>query len=228
MRIQDQHRSCGSGKSTQTRQRYSVTRTRKRQKRSRSTTSKSRSCQKDTVRDILYKKLRSKIKKLKKSKTDWRQRGQRPTSIDKNWPRKITDYATTSFQHGHHANIDIRKWNVDVITETRKNDQDRATKDASPHCTEKRKYKSRKEAANKTAETKKLKRAQIRTLTKIKTVMCPSKKTLTKHLTLLKNTKIGSNTSREVPQKQKNTWRKWRYLAGLKHTEDWSGEWEVE
>ena len=37
--------------------------------------------------------------------------------------------------------------------------------------------------------TKKLKRAQIRTPTKPKTVMCPSKKTLTKQLTILKKKK---------------------------------------
>ena len=102
---------------------------------------------------------------------------------------------------------------------TRKNDQDHATKDASPPCTNKRKYQSKKEAADKTAEetkkyeeeeksarpTKKLKRAQIRTLTKIKTVMCPSEKKLTKQLTLPKKKKIGFNTSREVPKKHKNT-----------------------
>ena len=82
-----------------------------------------------------------------------------------------------------------------------------------------RKKQIKKEAADKTGEetkkyeeegksarlTKKLKRAQIRTLTKIKTVMCLSKKTLTKQLTLLKKKKNGSNTSREVPKKQKNT-----------------------
>ena len=43
---------------------------------------------------------------------------------------------TSSFQYGQHANIDIRKWNVDVITKTRKNDQDRATKDDSPYRTD--------------------------------------------------------------------------------------------
>ena len=53
--------------------------------------------------------------------------------------------------------------------------------------------------------TKKQKKAQTITLTKIKTVMCPSKKTSTKKLSLLKKKKNGSNTSKEVPKKQKNT-----------------------
>ena len=38
---------------------------------------------------------------------------------------------TTLGQHGNHANVNIRKWNVYVITSTRKNDQGRITKDAS-------------------------------------------------------------------------------------------------
>ena len=54
---------------------------------------------------------------------------------------------TTSFQHDHHAKIDLRKWNVDVITETRKNDQDRATKDASPRCTNKKKIQIKKRSS---------------------------------------------------------------------------------
>ena len=103
---------------------------------------------------------------------------------------------TPSFRYGHHANIDLCKWNVDIITKTRKNDQDHATKDASPTVQAKRIYKSnnKKEAVGETAEdkkkyegeeqsarvTEKLKRAQIKTLTRIKTAMCPSKKTLTR------------------------------------------------
>ena len=55
---------------------------------------------------------------------------------------------TTSVQHGHHANADIRKWNVDVITKTRKDYQDRATKDASPHCTKKKKIQIDKQKRN--------------------------------------------------------------------------------
>ena len=39
----------------------------------------------------------------------------------------------TLVQHGDHADIDQRKWNVDIVSDTRKNDQDRAAKDASPH-----------------------------------------------------------------------------------------------
>ena len=51
---------------------------------------------------------------------------------------------TASFQHGHHANIDIRKWHLDIIAKTRKNDQDCATKDASPHYTNKKKIQIKK------------------------------------------------------------------------------------
>ena len=83
----------------------------------------------------------------------------------------------------------------------------------------KRNYISKQEAADKTAEvtkkyedeeksarlTKKLKRSQIRTLTKLKTVMCPSKKILTKQLIPLKKKKTRSNTSRELQKKPKNT-----------------------
>ena len=68
--------------------------------------------------------------------------------------------------------------------------------------------------------TKKPKRAQIKTQTKIKIVMCPSRKMLKKKLTLLKTKKIGSNTSKEAPKKLKNVWKNRRYHAGLKHTED--------
>ena len=34
---------------------------------------------------------------------------------------------TTSFQHDHHADNDLRKWHMDVITKARKDDQDSAT-----------------------------------------------------------------------------------------------------
>ena len=52
---------------------------------------------------------------------------------------------------------------------------------------------------------KQLKRAQIKTHTKIMTVMCLSKKKLAKQLTPPKKKKTGLNTSREVPKKLKNT-----------------------
>ena len=51
---------------------------------------------------------------------------------------------TTSFQHGGHADIDLRKWNVDTHAETRKDDQDCATKNASPHCTDEKKIQAKK------------------------------------------------------------------------------------
>ena len=56
--------------------------------------------------------------------------------------------------------------------------------------------------------TRKLKRVLIKTLTRIKIVMYHSKKTLKKQLTLLKKKKTGLDTLREVPKKQKITWRK--------------------
>ena len=37
-------------------------------------------------------------------------------------------------QHGDHADIDLRKRNMDIVSGTRKNDQDCIKKDASPHC----------------------------------------------------------------------------------------------
>ena len=54
---------------------------------------------------------------------------------------------TTSFQYGHHANIELRKWNVDTTTKTLKNDQDHATKDASPHCSNKKKLQIKKRSS---------------------------------------------------------------------------------
>ena len=71
-----------------------------------------------------------------------------------------------------------------LISKTRKNDQDRATKDASPHCTNKKKVqiekmrpkkwkrrlRSKQMKKAKVRPTKKPKRAQIKTPTKIKTV----------------------------------------------------------
>ena len=50
--------------------------------------------------------------------------------------------------------------------------------------------------------TKKPKRAQIRTLIKIKKAMCLSKKMLKKRSTLPKKMKTGLITSREVPKNQ--------------------------
>ena len=83
----------------------------------------------------------------------------------------------------------------------------------------KRKYKPKKDTTKKkvkrstntrekkssTKPTKKQKRAQNRTRTKTKTVMCPSKKTMMKLSILPKKRKIGLNTSKDVPRKQKNT-----------------------
>ena len=221
--------------STQTRQKYSVTRTRWRQKRSQSTTSKLRSWRKETVHDILDRKSRSRSKKLKRSKTDWKQRGQRSTNIVKSLPRKITDYATdyvfsiwSSRQHWHtqvargHYHKNMKEWSRPrnercfALSYEQKRSNGQKRKKRKQSTTKKKKC---------ARPTKKLKRAQIKILIKIKIVMCPSKKTLMKQLTPPKKKKIGLNTSKAVPKKLKNTWRKWTYRAGLKHTEDWSGEW---
>ena len=40
---------------------------------------------------------------------------------------------TALVQHGHHANNDLCKWNVDTVSEASQNDQDCTTKDASPY-----------------------------------------------------------------------------------------------
>ena len=45
---------------------------------------------------------------------------------------------TSSVRYGHHANIDLRKWNVDTIEKTRQNDQDCTTKNVSPYRTDKK------------------------------------------------------------------------------------------
>ena len=49
---------------------------------------------------------------------------------------------TTLVQHGNHANVDICKWDLDVITKTREHDQDRTTEDASSHRTDEKKIQS--------------------------------------------------------------------------------------
>ena len=43
------------------------------------------------------------------------------------------------FQHGDHTDDDLRQWNVDINTKARKDDQDFATKDASPYRTDEKK-----------------------------------------------------------------------------------------
>ena len=74
--------------STRTKRRYSATRTEQRRKKLLLTTSKSKSWQKEIVQDISDRKSRSRNRKLKRSKTDWKQLGQRSTNIVKNWHRK--------------------------------------------------------------------------------------------------------------------------------------------
>ena len=51
---------------------------------------------------------------------------------------------TSSFQHGHHTYIDLCQWNMDTNTETRKDDQDRATQDGPPHRSNKEKIQIKK------------------------------------------------------------------------------------
>ena len=40
---------------------------------------------------------------------------------------------TTLVQHGDHTDDDLRKRNMDIVSDTRKDDEDRTTKDASLH-----------------------------------------------------------------------------------------------
>ena len=56
---------------------------------------------------------------------------------------------TTLVQHGDHADDDLRKWNVDIIWSTWKNDQDRTTKDASPHRPDEKTIENEKHEGNK-------------------------------------------------------------------------------
>ena len=113
-----------------------TSRTNKRQKRSRSATSVSRSCQKETVRDILDRKSRSRRQeteevknRLKAAWAAFHKIRQELTSKDYRLCHRLR-----LFKMVNTPTIDIRKWNVDIITETRKNHQDHAPKDASPYC----------------------------------------------------------------------------------------------
>ena len=79
---------------TQTRRRYSAIKTTRKKRKSQLTTSRLKSWDKVTAQDILDKRSRSKIRKQRRSRTDWRQRGQRSTNIDRSWPQKVIDCAT--------------------------------------------------------------------------------------------------------------------------------------
>ena len=43
------------------------------------------------------------------------------------------------FKHGHHSNVDLRKWHLDSYEETRTDDQESAKEDASPYYSDKKK-----------------------------------------------------------------------------------------
>ena len=49
------------------------------------------------------------------------------------------------FQYGHHSYDDLSKWHMDSHAEARKNDQNSATKDASPFHTDKKEIQEEKE-----------------------------------------------------------------------------------
>ena len=70
MWIQGQHKSSGSGNPARQDENTQQQRTKWKQKRSRLTTSRSKFWQKETVRDILERKSRSRSRKQKRSKTD--------------------------------------------------------------------------------------------------------------------------------------------------------------
>ena len=125
---------------------------------------------------------------------------------------------TTLVQHGNHANVDISKWDVDLITKTRKNDQDRTTKDASPHRPDKEKIhieEQKKEAPEATAKEtgkQKEKNAIARLMKKLMKVR--SNKDQDSGVSFQEDNdeetdntekKNGLNTSREVPWRQKKT-----------------------
>ena len=51
---------------------------------------------------------------------------------------------TSPFQHGGNTDDDLCQWNGDIDAEAREDDQDRATKDASPDCTDEKKIQTEK------------------------------------------------------------------------------------
>ena len=59
---------------------------------------------------------------------------------------------TSPFQHGGNTDDDLCQQHVDIDAETREDDQDRATKDASPDCTDETKIQTEKMTANKKEE----------------------------------------------------------------------------
>ena len=59
--------------------------------------------------------------------------------------RLSTVSQTSPFQHGHHSYDDLCKWHMDSHAEARKNDQNSATKDASPYHSDKKKIQKEKE-----------------------------------------------------------------------------------
>ena len=131
--------------STQTRRRYSVTRTKWRQNRSRLITSKSRYWQKGDSAQYLGPKIT-----LDEQETEDDQKqaecsvGSVPQISSRVDIEKLPLLPqTSSFRKGHHANIDLRQWNVDIIIKTWKEDQDCETKDASTYRTDKRPIQSK-------------------------------------------------------------------------------------
>ena len=59
---------------------------------------------------------------------------------------------TSPFQHGGNTDDDLCQQHVDIDVETREDDQDRATKDASLDCTDETKIQTEKMTANKKEE----------------------------------------------------------------------------
>ena len=128
---------------------------------------------------------------------------------------------TSPFQHGGNTDDDFCQQHVDIDVETREDDQDRATQDASPDCTDETKIQTEKMTANKkeegTEETekkmkkerrkKKQMKARSKTQSKIKIATCLSRKMPMKKSTPLKMKKTGSITLIGAQKKPRNTWK---------------------
>ena len=127
---------------------------------------------------------------------------------------------TSPAQHGHHSYDDLCKWHMDSHAKARKNDQDSATKDASPHNTDEKKGTRRKAKLQATKKTrcpvkqrrktkniyliKKLKTNRRKNQTKTRTAMYLFKKKRTKKLMPPITKKNWSSSSNEVQRMPKN------------------------
>ena len=166
------------------------------------------------------KKSRSRSKKLKRSKTDlkaawaaFRKYRQELTSKDYRLCHRLRLFSmditptltyasgTWTLSQKHERMIKTAQRRMPrLIVQTKRKCKSKIKKEAADETAEETKNYGEEEKSARLTE--KPKRAQIRTLIKIKTAMCPSKKVLKKPSTLLKKIKTGLITSREVPKRQ--------------------------